>query len=149
MKKVVRLTESELMRIVKRVIRESMSEKNFNVGQKLTQIHNRQYMMAIAYREAASGMGAANYNDFQFDNPEVVLVSKDGVTLKIPYGSYNPNDVWKNGQIEIRLKDNCCMTIPPDKIQEVRDGQLMVSIRNSSLRNYIDNNCSKLKSPIP
>jgi hypothetical protein len=146
MKKVIRLTESDLVKIVKRVINESMSQNNFKVGQKFSQVHNRQYIMSIGYRGASSGMGAVNYNDFQFDNPKVVNVSNDGVTLQIPWGSYNPNDVWKNGQNETRLSNNFCMTIPYNLIQEVRSNQLMISMKNSSIKSYIDENCSKLKT---
>ncbi len=146
MKRVIKLTESDLIRIVKRVINESMGQNNFKVGQKFSQVHNRQYIMAIGYRGAASGAGAVNYNDFQFDNPKVVNVSNEGVTLQIEDGFYNPNDVWKKDQNETRLRSNFCITIPYNKIQEVRDNQIMISITNSSVKSYIDENCSKLKS---
>lgn len=96
--------------------------------------------MSIVYRTAVSGGGTYKINDFEFGYPIVTNVSQNEVTLKIDYGFYNPNDIWKQGQKEIRLNE-FCLKLPYNKIQEIRDNQIMVSISNSNIKSYIKSPC--------
>ncbi len=141
MAKVIRLTESDLARIVKRVLSEGLGQGNFKVGQTFEDVNNREFIMSKSYANASSGQDAQNYNDFDFDKPKVVAVDKDGVTLKLDYGYYNPNETWKEGQTETRLS-NFCLKIPFQRIIEVRDNQLMVSINNTTVGLYLDKGCA-------
>ena len=140
MKKVIRLTESDLIRIVKKVLSEGVSQNNFKVGQKFEEIHNRQYIMAKGYSTAAIGGGANNYNDFTFRRPEVVEVSNNMVKFRLDYGDYNPNDIWKEGQKDLFL-NKFCLSVPYDKIQEIKQSQVMISIPNSLMKSYIKTPC--------
>lgn len=140
MKKTIRLTESDLIRIVKKVLSEGVNQNNFKAGQKFDEIHNRQYVMSKGYSTAASGGGAINYNDFSFRRPEVVEVSNNMVKFRLDYGDYNPNDVWKKGQQDLFL-NKFCLSVPYNKIQEIRENQVMISIPNSLIKSYIKTPC--------
>ena len=65
MKKIIRLTENDLTRIVKRVINESKSRINFKIGQTFDEVHNRQYIMALSGSAAADDKREL-YNKFEF-----------------------------------------------------------------------------------
>jgi hypothetical protein len=146
MKKIIRLTESDLINLVKRVINESKGQSNFKVGQTFDEIHNRQYIMALGYKAAAIGLRDL-YNDFEFSRPKVIAVDNKGITLKISSGFYYPNDTYKPTQKAVRLND-FCLNIPYSSIQEIRSNQLMVSIDNSNIGNHIDKDCNNEKKTL-
>jgi hypothetical protein len=124
------------LKLKKGIMNEGLSQTNFKVGQKFKEVHNRQFIMSKSYLTAGKGGGAHNYNDFAFNNPIVLKISNVGITLKIDSGMYNPNDEWKNGQ-KFEEVDDFCLEIPYNKMQEIRDNQLMLVIPNSSFKSYI------------
>lgn len=146
MKKIIRLTENDLTRIVKRVINESKSRINFKIGQTFDEVHNRQYIMALSGSAAAGGRGEL-YNKFEFSKPKVIAVDNKGIKLKVSSGYYYPNETYKKTEKAVHLND-FCLNIPYSSIQEVRSNQLMVSINNSIIGNYIDKDCNDEKKPL-
>jgi hypothetical protein len=155
MKKIVRLTETDLTRIVKRVLNEQLVKQPINegngqggykVGRVFDEVHNRQFIMSLNYSGAGRG-SSDTYNDFEFRNPKVVSVGKDGLILKITSGFYNPNDVYKSGQKYDNLSD-FCLRIPYHSIQEVRENQLMVSIPNNYVDLYLDKGCTEYNAKL-
>lgn len=146
MKKIVRLTESDLVNIVKRVLNEGMGQGNFKIGQTFEEVHNRQFIMSLNY-SAAGRDSDDTYNDFEFRNPKVVSVDKDGLILKIFSGFYNPNDIYRSGQEYVNMTD-FCLRIPYHSIQEVSENQLMVSIPNNYVDLYLDEGCTEYKAKL-
>jgi hypothetical protein len=140
MKKVIRLTESDLIKLVNRILSEGVGQNNFKVGQKFDEVHNRGYIMAKSYRTAGSGGGVQLYNDFVFRSPKVERLSNNSVTFKIDYGYYTPTDVWKKGEKETNL-NNFCVTVPYNKIGEIRSNQVMVNLSNPEIGSYIESPC--------
>lgn len=155
MKKIIRLTENDLTRIIKRVMNEQKNNKqnineghlhqgNFGVGQKFDEVHNRQFIMSLNY--SAAGRGSTDvYNDFEFKEPKIVSVDGKQIILKIASGFYNPASQGTGNFVNL---SEFCMSIPYDRMQEIRENQLMVSIPNPNLQFYIDNGCTKYKADV-
>jgi hypothetical protein len=117
-------------------VNEGFQASNFKVGQKFKEVTNRGYIVGQGYNTASSGGGAKNFNDFSFNDPKVLKVSNDGIVLRLDYGDYNPYNEWKRNQIYKHL-GHFCLVIPFQKIQQVEDNQLHVSIMNEGLDAYI------------
>jgi hypothetical protein len=153
MKKIVRLTETDLTRIVKRVLNEQLVKQPINegngqggykVGRVFDEVHNRQFIMALNYGAASRGSDDV-YNDFEFRKPKVVSVDGKKIVLKIGSGFYNPKSQKIGTYVNL---SEFCMSIPYDKIQEIRENQLMVSIPNPMLQFYLDEGCTEYKEEL-
>lgn len=128
--------------VSEQILSEGVGQNNFKMGQTFDEVHNRAYNMAKEYRTAASGGGAKNYNSFEFRDPKVYGLSNSDVTFRIDYGYYIPTEVWKKGEKETNL-NNFCLTIPFNKIGEIRGNQVMVNLSNTEIASYIQSPCKQ------
>jgi hypothetical protein len=132
MKKIIRLTESDLTRIVKRVISEqsTYSKKDFWVGRKFTEVTNRAYIMGANYNDAKNQIGEGDRNDFEFNNVEVVAANNKEFVIKVGFGTYNPKDN-RSEKGESVSKSNFYLSFKYDDVQDVKNKQLQVKEYNS------------------
>jgi hypothetical protein len=84
MKKIIRLTESDLARIVKRVI----NEQGFNQAAMNTLIADANALIQPAAKLTFSAVANANKNTFSFGIDKISLTGDQNGTLSITYSTY-------------------------------------------------------------
>lgn len=131
-------------RMLKRLLNEGMGPGNFKVGQKFDEVHNRQYIMALNYGAASRGSYDV-YNDFEFKDPKIVSVDGKQIILKIASGFYNPASQGSGNYVNL---SEFCLSVPYDKMQDIEENQLMVSIPNPMIQFNIDKGCTAYKAKL-
>jgi hypothetical protein len=135
MKKIIRLTESDLTRIVKRVIKESTV--NLTVGSKISEITNRLYVMGRAYR-FSDIMKDKRENEFEINDATVTKKTSNGYVIKVRYVHFDPKNDRKLGETgTYKTLNDVCLRIDNDDIIEYKGGILQLSWSNSFIEGRV------------
>ena len=152
MGKIVRLTESDLVKLVKKVIKEQdglvstginyvnkLIEKTY-IGKKINLL-NRMFIYSKEMETVNIRGGMTNYNEDislnQFDcSPILISVTPDAYYVKVDYLSYDPKDERKRGEKgEYKNLNNVCLKIPKNQVISFEDGVMQVRWYNSFVEN--------------
>ena len=145
MKRIIRLTESELTRIVKRVISESNT--NIKIGSKIPRITNRLYIMGRGYRFIET-MGDKRENEFEINNAVVSTKTPNGYIVKVSYLFFDPKNDRKTSEKSVyeTLRD-VCLRIDNKDIIEYSNNVLQVRWSNEFIKSRVTA-CSSNKTDV-